>query len=328
MPLLSIIVPVYNKEKYIDATIESILQQSCTDFELLLIDDGSTDSSGQRCHAYAAKDKRVRVVSQANQGVSPARNKGLELSTGTYVGFVDGDDLIEPDMYALLLGNALEAQAQVSVCGMKVHHESGATGKAYHNQTQVFDREAALSALLRGVLEWSANNKIYTAALAKSAAFQGRVNEDLDYTFRLIAQAQQVVYTDSPKYHYIKRDNSVSLARFNASQMESIQVSRRILTAVQHQDPSHLPEARALDFGTHISLLNMILLASKQQYQACYQQVARNLAEYTSLVRELPHISLKQRYAFRLFTLNPLLYGFFLRSYCLWFASEVGKKNR
>ena len=327
MPLLSIIVPVYNKEKYIDSSITSILQQSCTYFELLLIDDGSTDGSGQRCQHYADTDSRVRVFSQVNQGVSAARNKGLELSTGTYVGFIDGDDAIEPDMYETLLNNIAATQADISVCGMQVFHTSTTTVKSYQNHTQLFNRGEALSALLTGTLEWSANNKIYRAALAKSTSFEGRVNEDLDYTFRVLLQADKVVFTDSPKYHYIKRDNSVSLQRFNDAQMESIRVSRRILDTVQQQAPSHVAEARALDFGAHISLLNMILLASKKQYQLHYQQVTQNLAEYASLAKHLSLVSIKQKYAFRLFSFNPELYAFLLRSYCYWFASEVGKKS-
>jgi glycosyltransferase involved in cell wall biosynthesis len=110
MAFLTIIVPIYNKEGYIDATIVSILAQSFADFELLLIDDGSTDNSAQRCAHYAAMDKRVQVIKQANQGVSQARNVGLRLSTGTYIGFIDGDDVIEPDMYEMLINNALTTQ--------------------------------------------------------------------------------------------------------------------------------------------------------------------------------------------------------------------------
>lgn len=327
MALLSIIVPVYNKEKYIDATIESILAQSFADFELLLIDDGSTDGSARRCAHFAATDSRVQLISQANQGVSQARNTGLRQSTGTYIGFIDGDDVIEPDMYELLITNMLATQADVSACGMKVFHASSTSEKESLNQMQVFNRDEALSAMLTGVLEWSANNKIYKAALAKSVAFEGRVNEDLYYVFQVLSQAHKVVFVDSPKYHYIKRDNSVSMAKFSDAQMESIAVSRKILAAVQQHAPAHLDEAWALDFGAHISILNMILLASKARYPAYYQQVAHNLKSYTKSVDQLKYVGAKQKYAFKLFMLNPLLYAFFLRSYCYWLPSEVGKKT-
>jgi glycosyltransferase involved in cell wall biosynthesis len=327
MPVLSIIVPVYNKEKYIDATIESILAQTFADFELLLIDDGSTDGSAERCARFAAIDHRVQVIKQANQGVSQARNTGLRQSTGSYIGFIDGDDVIEADMYEVLITNLLAAQAHVSACGMKVFHTSSTLEKASLNQVQVFNRDEALSAMLTGVLEWSANNKVYTAALAKSVAFEGRVNEDLYYVFQVLSQAQKVVFVDSPKYHYIKRDNSVSMARFSDAQMESIAVSRKILASVQQSAPAHLDEAWALDFGAHISILNMILLASKARYRDYYQQVFHNLKSYTKSVDQLKYVSSKQKYAFKLFMLNPLLYAFCLRSYCYWFPSEVGKKT-
>jgi glycosyltransferase involved in cell wall biosynthesis len=327
MAFLSIIVPVYNKENYIDATIESILAQTFTNFELLLIDDGSTDGSVERCARFAATDSRVQVIKQANQGVSQARNTGLRQSIGTYIGFIDGDDVIESDMYELLITNILAAEGDVSACGMKVFHTSSTSERESLNQLQVFDRDEALSAMLTGVLEWSANNKIYVAALAKSVAFEGRVNEDLYYVFRVLSQAQKVVFVDSPKYHYIKRDNSVSMARFSDAQMESIAVSRKILASVQQSAPAHLDEAWALDFGAHISILNMILLASKARYRAYYQQVFDNLKSYTKSVDQLKYVSGKQKYAFKLFMLNPLLYAFCLRSYCYWFPSEVGKKT-
>jgi glycosyltransferase involved in cell wall biosynthesis len=327
MAFLTIIVPIYNKEGYIDATIVSILAQSFADFELLLIDDGSTDNSAQRCAHYAAMDKRVQVIKQANQGVSQARNVGLRLSTGTYIGFIDGDDVIEPDMYEMLINNALTTQADISVCGMKVFHASSTSKKTSLNQIQVFSRDEALSAMLTGVLEWSANNKIYVATLAKSIDFEGRVNEDLYYVFQALSQARKVVFVDSPKYYYIKRDSSVSMAKFNDVQMESIAVSRKILAAIQQHSPAHLEEAWALDFSTHISILNMILLASRAKYHAYYQQVSHNLMVYTKSVNQLKLISTKQKYAFKLFMLNPLLYAFFLRSYCYLFPSEVGKKT-
>src|SRR5689334_18976624 len=119
MAYLSIIVPVYNKENYIDECIESILRQSFTDFELIIINDGSTDGSALKCKKYAAKDSRVVVIDQPNAGVSSARNRGLSLAKGTYTGFVDGDDSIDSDMYELLVKNARTFDADFSACRIR-----------------------------------------------------------------------------------------------------------------------------------------------------------------------------------------------------------------
>ena len=116
MPELSIIVPVYNVEKYLPKCIESILAQTFTDFELILIDDGSPDRCGEICDEYAAKDSRIVVIHQKNQGVSAARNAGLDAARGTYIGFVDSDDWIEPEMYQTLMTVAKDRNASLTAC--------------------------------------------------------------------------------------------------------------------------------------------------------------------------------------------------------------------
>lgn len=116
MPELSIIVPVYKVEAYLSECIDSILAQTFKDFELILIDDGSPDRCGEICDEYAAKDSRIVVIHQKNQGVSAARNTGLNLARGNYVGFVDSDDWIEPDMYHTLIAAAIDRNASLVAC--------------------------------------------------------------------------------------------------------------------------------------------------------------------------------------------------------------------
>lgn len=126
MPKLSVIVPVYNTEKYLRICVDSILGQSFPDFELLLVDDGSTDRCGTICDEYARLDKRVQVIHQANGGVTAARNKGLEVACGEYVSFVDSDDWLERDMYQAMMEKATEKDADVVLCDMyaEVHNGS------------------------------------------------------------------------------------------------------------------------------------------------------------------------------------------------------------
>lgn len=126
MPELSIIVPVYKVEKYLPKCIDSILAQTFRDFELILIDDGSPDRCGAICDEYAAKDSRIKVIHQQNAGVSAARNAGLDIATGTYLGFVDSDDWIEPEMYETMITTAKEKQVDVVVCGLEYIGPNGA----------------------------------------------------------------------------------------------------------------------------------------------------------------------------------------------------------
>lgn len=125
MPELSIIVPVYKVEKYLPKCIDSILAQTFRDFELILIDDGSPDNCGAICDDYAARDSRIKVIHQENAGVSAARNAGLDIATGTYLGFVDSDDWIEPEMYETMIAAAKEKNVDVVVCDVMVNDDAG-----------------------------------------------------------------------------------------------------------------------------------------------------------------------------------------------------------
>lgn len=119
MNKISVIIPVYNSEKFLDACIDSIVKQTYQNFEIILVDDGSTDDSPSLCDQYAAQDKRIKVIHQDNQGVSAARNNGLDLATGDLVSFIDSDDTLDEDMYELLVKLFEENSADITHCGYK-----------------------------------------------------------------------------------------------------------------------------------------------------------------------------------------------------------------
>ena len=121
MPKLSVIVPVYNTEKYLRVCIDSILAQTFTDFELILVDDGSEDSSGSICDEYAAKDTRVQVIHQTNGGVTNARKNGVRRACGKYFSFIDSDDWIHPEMFERMVEKCVEANADVVVCDVRLN---------------------------------------------------------------------------------------------------------------------------------------------------------------------------------------------------------------
>lgn len=135
LPKLSIIVPVYNVEKYLSKCIDSILNQTFKDFELILIDDGSSDGSGKICDKYANKDRRIAVIHQENTGVSAARNAGLDIAKGEYIGFIDSDDFIDKSMYEKLI-NAIESfNVDMAICGYDYINESGKMERKFKNSS-------------------------------------------------------------------------------------------------------------------------------------------------------------------------------------------------
>ena len=115
-PIISIIVPVYNVESYLERCINSILNQTFKNFELILVDDGSTDKSGEICDSFAGYDKRIRVIHKKNGGLSSARNVGLDVSIGKYIGFVDSDDWIDEFMYEKLYRNMIKTKSDIVIC--------------------------------------------------------------------------------------------------------------------------------------------------------------------------------------------------------------------
>lgn len=121
MAVISVIVPVYKVEKFLDRCINSIIQQTFTNLEIILVDDGSPDRSGEICDEWKMKDKRIRVIHKENGGLSDARNKGLDVATGDYVAFIDSDDWIDPDMFQLLYDATQKYQADIAECSWPVY---------------------------------------------------------------------------------------------------------------------------------------------------------------------------------------------------------------
>lgn len=177
MPKLSVIVPVYNVEAYLPACIDSILSQTFCDLELILIDDGSPDACGQICDEYAEKDTRVRVIHQENRGVSAARNSGLQIASGEYIGFVDPDDWITPEMYAMLLEAAREKDAQIAVCGFSFCDEAGNVQYDQAVPKGLYDREDLLLSIygMPNRLHGSMCNKIFSRSVLEGKQFDETV---------------------------------------------------------------------------------------------------------------------------------------------------------
>lgn len=330
MAFLSIIVPVYNKYDYLDACLESILNQSYRDFELILVDDGSTDGSGKKCDQYAIRDERIRVIHQKNRGVSAARNAGLEVSTGRFTGFVDSDDILEEDMYELLIRNALNNDADISVCGIKkIYHHKKTKVPLTDNTVRVFDKDQGLSAALSGKLDMSANNKIFGSEIIKNIRFEGRFKEDFLFVVLTFSVASKSVFQNTPKYIYMLRDNSVSVEGFNEKDMEGLVVDKKIMHLMSEEsNPRLLEEAQINYFVQNLSTLNLILLSSVKSFRKEYNIIKENLKKYSFLISKPGCISAKHRYAYFFFRLNPAMYKIMLNIYISLIPSEAGLRDR
>lgn len=211
MNKISVIIPVYNSEKFLDACIASIVKQTYQNFEIILVDDGSTDDSPSLCDQYAAQDKRIKVIHQDNQGVSAARNNGLDLATGDLVSFIDSDDTLDEDMYELLVKLFEENHADITHCGYK--HIVGDEVRLVHDTHEIIvqQHDEALRCLVGGQLFagglW---NKLYKRTLIGNLKFRVDLknNEDILFNFELFRKAKTSVFADYAKYNYIAHINS------------------------------------------------------------------------------------------------------------------------
>lgn len=216
-PLVSVLIPAYNVEAYVDHALESVLGQTYQRLEVIVVDDGSTDNTKALCEQWAQRDSRLRVVSQQNSGVSAARNKALSMATGDFIGFVDADDYCEPTMYEELVGAAVHHHADIASCA---YYEEEAGNKVYEGtsgHSWIRDRENVLTQLLRNKeMRSTLWNRIYRRRLFNGVVFPvGKHFEDLMWLGHLFAQSRCSVFVEKPLYHYIYRHDSIVHGKTN-----------------------------------------------------------------------------------------------------------------
>ena len=218
LPLITVVVPVFNVEKYLDECIQSILCQTYQNLEIFLVDDGSPDRCGEMCDAYAKRDSRISVIHQKNKGLSGARNSAIDVCTGEYITFVDSDDWISPDMIDQLYKSLVLEGAQMSCTSPESFYEDGTmTGRNGSDEVLVYTKEKALDCFLfNDYLTPCVWGKLYVKDLWKGVRCpEGKLFEDQFTTYKLIDQCERIVYCTKPMYHYRKRVGSIGHSSFN-----------------------------------------------------------------------------------------------------------------
>jgi len=225
-PVISIIVPIFNVQDYVIKCIESILSQSYTELEIILINDGSTDHCGSIIDSYAGKDSRIKAVHQANKGLSAARNAGLNLSKGDLIGFVDGDDWIEDNMYSELYFHLISSEADISICGINnvdMYGNRHADNILYENLSVISGTYNIMKyfAIGQNSLAW---DKLYKRHLFNGIRYPlNKYYEDCFLTYRIMERAKKIVISPEPGYNYVFRSNSISNTKFSVKTFDCIE---------------------------------------------------------------------------------------------------------
>lgn len=209
--LISVIVPVYKVEKYLEKCIESIIKQTYTNLQIILVDDGSPDNCGKICDEYAKKDSRIEVIHKINGGLSDARNVGINRANGRYIGFVDSDDYIKEDMYEKLINLIKEYDADISICNLYDVIDGNECIRNKDNGIHEYSRIDILKEILLDKnIQSYAWNKLYKKELFDEIKYPiGKKYEDIGTTFYLFEKCNKIVVTSEPEYYYLKRADSL-----------------------------------------------------------------------------------------------------------------------
>lgn len=270
-PLITLIIPVYNTKKYLRACFESVTKQTYQNLEIILVDDGSTDDSGKLCDELAQLDSRAKVIHQQNQGLSAARNAAIKKSTGAYLTFIDSDDTVTPDYVEYLYTLIKKHHTQLSICPSEEVYNDGRRvniGLGYHEE-----KLAQPDCLDRMLNEQGftvvACAKLYARELFDTVKFPvGALHEDLDTTYRLVMQCDQIAYGPEPKYHYYQRENSITHSKFSDRKFVIIDFTDQMCDAIDREFPTLKNTTNLRRMHARFSVLRLMIganLTKKQQ---------------------------------------------------------------
>ncbi|WP_162300553.1 glycosyltransferase family 2 protein [Anaerosacchariphilus polymeriproducens] len=265
-PLISIIVPINQVERYLEKCLFSIMEQNYRNLEILLIDDGSTDRSVEICDDFAKKDSRFKVFHIENAGVANARNVGLANSTGDYIAFVDSDDYIASDYIQYLYHLLTKYNGQISACGQKNVDLTGKRLTPCTATEEVFEysrKEALYNLLFNQKLNNSCWGKLFIKELFQDISYPaGHLYEDLATTYQLVAKADRIIYGDSEKYFYIQRPQSILNSKFSRLHMDSVYFSKELVTFMKENYPSFVLPA---EYRLFAAAFEIVLKTKKDQ---------------------------------------------------------------
>ncbi len=313
---ISIIVPVYNTADFLPRCLDSIINQTYKNIEVIAVDDGSSDNSLEVLYKYAKQYPQIRVIHQENAGVTVARIRGINEANGAWIGFVDSDDYIEPDMYFVLLNNALLHNADISHCGYRMVFNDGRVNFFYNtNQTIVQDNEKGIIDLLEGTMvEPGLCNKLFRKDLLHKAVNNSnfdksiKINEDLLLNFFIFNHSHKSVFLDICPYHYIVRNNSASRQKLNINKIfDPIRVRELILSNCNEH--IHIsPVAKKSYINSCLYACHSILVYDKKKFSTEFDEVRRKLK---SSKTEFSLIGTKHKYMAYGVLYFPVLYRIF-----------------
>lgn len=313
-PLVSVIVPVYNVEKFLCKCINSIINQSYKNLEIILINDGSTDNSTSICHEYKKKDCRIKLVEKVNGGLSEARNFGIDISNGAYLSFVDSDDYIHPQMIESMMSKIIEKDADIIVCGHTIVDINGQIQSKVrdNNKTYLYNSAKALNLILEDKnINSFAWDKIYKKILFKNLRYPiGRTFEDTAFTYKLFQRAKVVIQLNKSYYYYVNRADSLTKDLSPKKKYHNfLAFYERYLFALSNKlDITFLCGEKALKHG--MNTLELLILVSNLPTQVSKIELIRQMKNILKNINIDSVTDSQLKLKLKFYLISPKIYEF------------------
>lgn len=316
MELISIIVPIYKVEAYLKKCVESILNQTYKNLEIILVDDGSPDGCGKICDEYAQKDNRIKVIHKENGGLSSARNAGLEIATGEYISFIDSDDYVAENFIEKLYNLAVENNADISECNflkfendvvLKNENESVELYTSYDMLKRMYNTHAT-----RTIVVW---NKLYKKKIYDNLRFPvGKINEDEFITYKAFYNSNNLIATTNLSlYYYRYSPQSIMGRKFNAKRLDLLDALEERKQFYKEKNEKELFEMTVEVLQKYLKEFYFLSLENIEEPKECLRKIKgimrRNLIDYVSLKK----VKLFSKIKMFLFSLLPSLYIFLIK---------------
>jgi len=308
--MVSVLVPVFNAEIHLKRCVDSILAQTYKEFELILLNDGSSDNSGAICDEFAALDNRVRVIHTPNNGVGVARNRLIEAASGQYICFVDSDDYIEHNMLEVLYQNIIKYGADISICGIRIifPHIVKSSNTDTSEQRVLSKKEAIYELIDNWKITCSTWSKLYKADLfegiryAEIAAF-----EDMLTTYRLFEKCNAIVYDGRLLYNYVNTPNSLMRMKFNPHHFAELEALKMMTENIGAAYPDMIPKLQMNELKTKVYICNRIISESPEMRELYDKLAAEIRTNYKELIKS-KYVGLKVKTMVTIMRLSDGLY--------------------
>jgi len=263
-PLISIIVPVYNVKEYLKRCVESLINQTYRNIEIIIVDDGSTDGSELLCDNFKNTDKRIKVFHKKNGGLSDARNFGISHSTGQYIGFVDSDDFIDKNMYEILMKNIIKNDADISICKFTITNKNSFKIKP-ETDIKVFSKEEAMKEVMLGnYFQSHVCNKLFKRKLFSNLKFpEKKWYEDVYSMHLLIHNSEKIVSSNYCGYAYFRRKESITNCTWNNKHFDWLDALENIKRFYKINYPEYLDEVCNVYVFANLLLIRKLCLTKK-----------------------------------------------------------------